>query len=36
MKYSLCKYIPPRADFLATMTVDEKELMAQINSVQGF
>ena len=29
MKYYLCKYIPPRADFLATMSVDEKEWMAQ-------
>jgi uncharacterized protein YciI len=27
MKYYLCKYIPPRADFLATMTPDEGELM---------
>ena len=29
MKYYLCKYIPPRADFLATMTVDEKDWMKQ-------
>ena len=29
MKYYLCKYIPPRADFLATMSADEKEWMAQ-------
>ncbi|CDN51865.1 YciI family protein [Neorhizobium galegae] len=29
MKYYLCKYIPPRTDFLATMTVDEKDWMAQ-------
>ncbi|WP_421507691.1 YciI family protein [Erwinia rhapontici] len=27
MKYYLCKYIPPRADFLATMTEDERDLM---------
>jgi uncharacterized protein YciI len=25
----LCKYIPPRADFLATMTADEKAWMKQ-------
>ena len=29
MKYYLCKYIPPRADFLATMTADEKAWMKQ-------
>ncbi|MDR6872999.1 uncharacterized protein YciI [Bosea sp. BE125] len=29
MKYYLCKYIPPRADFLATMTTDEKDWMKQ-------
>jgi uncharacterized protein YciI len=29
MKYYLCKYIPPRADFLATMTTDEKAWMKQ-------
>lgn len=29
MKYYLCKYIPPRADFLATMSADEQEWMKQ-------
>lgn len=29
MKCYLCKYIPPRADFLATMTGDEKDWMKQ-------
>lgn len=29
MKYYLCKYLPPRADFLMTMTDDEKTWMAQ-------
>jgi uncharacterized protein YciI len=29
MKYYLCKYIPPRADFLLTMTDEEKVWMAQ-------
>ena len=29
MKYYLCKYIPPRADFLSTMTDEEKAWMAQ-------
>jgi hypothetical protein len=29
MKYYLCKYIPPRQDFLATMTADEKTWMKQ-------
>ncbi|MFF0952779.1 YciI family protein [Rhizobium leguminosarum] len=29
MKYYLCKYIPPRADFLQTMTADEQEWMKQ-------
>jgi uncharacterized protein YciI len=29
MKYYLCKYIPPRADFLPTMTDEEKAWMAQ-------
>ncbi|MES5100218.1 YciI family protein [Agrobacterium sp. BA1120] len=29
MKYYLCKYIPPRFDFFATMTVDEKNWMGQ-------
>lgn len=28
MKYYLCKYIPPRDDFLATMSADEKAWMA--------
>jgi uncharacterized protein YciI len=27
MKYYLCKFLPPRADFLATMTPDEVDLM---------
>lgn len=27
MKYFLCKYIPPRPDFLATMSPEERELM---------
>lgn len=27
MKYFLCKYLPPRPDFLATMTPQERELM---------
>jgi uncharacterized protein YciI len=27
MKYYLCKYIPPRADFLATMSAQEQALM---------
>jgi uncharacterized protein YciI len=27
MKYYLCKYMPPRADFLATMSADEQALM---------
>ena len=26
MKFYLCKYIPPRADFLATMTAEEKQM----------
>lgn len=29
MKYYLCKYIPPRDDFLATMSDDEKRWMTQ-------
>ena len=29
MKYYLCKFIPPRADFLATMSADEKQWMQQ-------
>lgn len=29
MKYYLCKYIPPRADFLATMSAAEKQWMKQ-------
>lgn len=29
MKYYLCKYLPPRSDFLATMTDGEKMLMRQ-------
>ncbi|MFZ6719713.1 YciI family protein [Undibacterium sp. Ji49W] len=29
MKYYLCKFIPPRADFLATMSDEEKKLMRQ-------
>jgi len=29
MKYYLCKFIPPRANFLATMTPDERELMEE-------
>jgi uncharacterized protein YciI len=29
MKYYLCKYLPPRADFLVTMNADEKQLMMQ-------
>lgn len=29
MKYYLCKFIPPRADFLATMSDEEKKLMGQ-------
>lgn len=29
MKYYLCKYIPPRDDFLPTMTDQEKQWMAQ-------
>lgn len=29
MKYYLCKFIPPRSDFLATMSADEKEWMKQ-------
>ena len=29
MKYYLCKYIPPRADFLATMTADEKQALVR-------
>ena len=29
MKYFLCKYIPPRADFLATMTADEGKWMKE-------
>src|SRR5687768_3489455 len=27
MKYYLCKFLPPRADFLATMTPEEGDLM---------
>lgn len=29
MKYYLCKYIPPRADFLASMSAAEKQWMKQ-------
>jgi uncharacterized protein YciI len=29
MKYYLCKYLPPRSDFLATMTDDERVWMGQ-------
>lgn len=29
MKFYLCKWIPPRADFLATMTTDEQKYMQQ-------
>jgi len=29
VKYCLCKFIPPRADFLPTMSVDEREWMKQ-------
>ncbi|QGZ96134.1 YciI family protein [Terricaulis silvestris] len=29
MKCYLCKYIPPRADFLATMTAEERDWMKQ-------
>lgn len=29
MKYYLCKYLPPRSDFLATMTDDERKWMGQ-------
>lgn len=29
MKYYLCKYIPPRTDFLTTMTVDEQRWMTE-------
>ena len=29
MKFFLCKFIPPRHDFLATMTSAESELMKQ-------
>ncbi|MGV1754218.1 YciI family protein [Agrobacterium sp. CG674] len=29
MKYYLCKYIPPRTDFLATMSAEEKNWMGQ-------
>jgi uncharacterized protein YciI len=29
MKYYLCKYIPPRSDFLSTMTAAEREWMGQ-------
>jgi len=27
MKHFLCKFMPPRADFLATMSTEERELM---------
>lgn len=29
MKHYLCKYIPPRPDFLATLSADEKTWMGQ-------
>jgi uncharacterized protein YciI len=29
MKHYLCKFIPPRAEFLATMSADEREWMQQ-------
>lgn len=32
VKNYLCKWLPPRADFLATMTTQEKELMQQHGS----
>lgn len=32
MKYYLCKYIPPRADFLSTMSADEQAWMRQHGS----
>ena len=32
MKYYLCKYIPPRADFLTTMSADEQAWMQQHGS----
>lgn len=29
MKYYLCKYVPPRADFLATLSENEKRLAGE-------
>ncbi|MBX8589302.1 YciI family protein [Pseudomonas cichorii] len=29
MKYYLCKFVPPRSDFLATLSADEKAWMKQ-------
>lgn len=29
MKYYLCKFVPPRANFLGTMSADEKTWMGQ-------
>ncbi|GAB7531529.1 YciI family protein [Pseudomonas sp. 3A(2025)] len=29
MKYYLCKFVPPRADFLRTLSADEKRWMQQ-------
>jgi len=29
MKYFLCRFIPPRADFLATLSTDERQGMQQ-------
>ena len=29
MQYFLCKYIPPRGDFLSTMSAEEREFMSQ-------
>jgi uncharacterized protein YciI len=29
MKYYLCKYMPPRPDFLSTMTPQERQWMAE-------
>lgn len=32
MKYFLCKFVPPRADFLSTMSADEQVWMKQHGS----
>jgi uncharacterized protein YciI len=29
MKYYMCKFVPPRADFLVTMTADESRLLKE-------